>query len=197
VVPWVKMFITSCLPLVRPALRLIHRQPELPPGLDEFEQRVMESDWPPVVYVDRALIRALLRYVRRLERDLGEGILVSHVLPGDCREVLATLPADSVDAVVTDPPYSAPAGGGWIAALPRARMLPRTPTSAYRVFQTPHPRSRTSCGERCASPDAQHVRAGLQHAQHGSPRLGTKCHAAAIPFLAHDAPIARAVKMHV
>ena len=72
-VPWVKMFITSCLPLVRPALRLIHRQPELPPGLDEFEQRVMESDWPPVVYVDRALIRALLRYVRRLERDLGEG----------------------------------------------------------------------------------------------------------------------------
>jgi site-specific DNA-methyltransferase (adenine-specific) len=27
------------------------------------------------------------------------------VLAGDCREVLATLPADSVDAVVTDPPY--------------------------------------------------------------------------------------------
>ena len=27
------------------------------------------------------------------------------VLPGDCREVLATLPADSVDACVTDPPY--------------------------------------------------------------------------------------------
>jgi site-specific DNA-methyltransferase (adenine-specific) len=31
--------------------------------------------------------------------------LVIRVLAGDCREVLATLPADSVDACVTDPPY--------------------------------------------------------------------------------------------
>ncbi len=43
------------------------------------------------------------------------------VLPGDCLAVLATLPADSVDAVVTDPPYGLefmrlgsmlPGGGG-------------------------------------------------------------------------------------
>jgi hypothetical protein len=27
----------------------------------------MGSDWPPDVYVDQALIRALLRYVRRLD----------------------------------------------------------------------------------------------------------------------------------
>ena len=32
----------------------------------------MGSDWPPFVYADRALIRALLRYVRRLERDVAE-----------------------------------------------------------------------------------------------------------------------------
>jgi hypothetical protein len=30
--------------------------------LVEFEQPIMGSDWPPDVYVDRAPIRALLRY---------------------------------------------------------------------------------------------------------------------------------------
>jgi hypothetical protein len=33
------------------------------------------------------------------------GILVIRALSGDCREVLATLPADCVDACVADPPY--------------------------------------------------------------------------------------------
>jgi DNA modification methylase len=46
---------------------------------------------------------------------------VIHVLPGDCLAVLATLPADRADAVVTDPPYGLefmrlglmlPGGGG-------------------------------------------------------------------------------------
>lgn len=32
------------------------------------------------------------------------------ITPGDCREVMADLPADSVDAVVTDPPYDLTAG---------------------------------------------------------------------------------------
>ena len=31
--------------------------------------------------------------------------MTSHVHLGDCREYLATLPAESVDSVVTDPPY--------------------------------------------------------------------------------------------
>jgi hypothetical protein len=49
----------------------IRRQPEPPPGLDEFEQHVMASDAPAVVLADRAFLRALLRYVRRLESDLA------------------------------------------------------------------------------------------------------------------------------
>jgi site-specific DNA-methyltransferase (adenine-specific) len=32
------------------------------------------------------------------------------VIEGDCRDVLATLPADSVDAVITDPPYDLKSG---------------------------------------------------------------------------------------
>jgi DNA modification methylase len=32
------------------------------------------------------------------------------LIHGDCREVLATLPADSLDACVTDPPYDLTAG---------------------------------------------------------------------------------------
>jgi tRNA G10 N-methylase Trm11 len=77
------------------------------------------------------------------------------ILHGDCREVLATLPADNVDAVVTDPPYSAPAGGGMVAALPRAHMPTRTPTSACRVSQSTH-----AVRGACAA-EAQHVRARL------------------------------------
>jgi hypothetical protein len=60
------------------------------------------NECPPPVRV----AALLLRYMRRLERDVGEGDSGDpRHLPGDCREVLATLPADSVDAVVTDPPY--------------------------------------------------------------------------------------------
>jgi hypothetical protein len=47
----------------------LRRQPDPPPGLAEFEQHVMAADAPAVVLIDRALIRALLRYVRRLERQ--------------------------------------------------------------------------------------------------------------------------------
>jgi hypothetical protein len=50
-----------------------HRQPEPPTGFEVFEERVMAADWPLVVVVDRAFIRALLRSVRRLERDVAEG----------------------------------------------------------------------------------------------------------------------------
>jgi hypothetical protein len=42
-------------------------------ALRSSEQHVMAADAPAVVLIDRALIRALLRYVRRLERDAGEG----------------------------------------------------------------------------------------------------------------------------
>jgi hypothetical protein len=45
----------------------LHRQPEPPPSLAEFERHVMAAD---VVLIDRALIRALLRYVRGLEREV-------------------------------------------------------------------------------------------------------------------------------
>jgi hypothetical protein len=41
-----------------------------PEGLDEFEQHVMASDAPPY-YGDQASIRELLRYERRLERDMA------------------------------------------------------------------------------------------------------------------------------
>ena len=36
----------------------------------------MASDAPAVVLIERALIRALLRYARRLERDVGGGRLL-------------------------------------------------------------------------------------------------------------------------
>ena len=39
--------------------------------LVEFEHHVMAADAPAVVLIDRALIRALLRYVRRLEREVS------------------------------------------------------------------------------------------------------------------------------
>ncbi len=51
----------------------VHRQPEPPPSLEVFEERVMAADCPGVVVVERTFIRALLRYVRRLERDVAEG----------------------------------------------------------------------------------------------------------------------------
>ena len=56
-----------------PAVPATHRQPEPPPGLEQFEHRVMGSDWPPFAYADRATLRMLLRYVRRLERYVGKG----------------------------------------------------------------------------------------------------------------------------
>ncbi len=51
----------------------IHRQPEPPDGLEVFEQRVMASESWDVWPVNRVFLRALLRYVRRLERDVAEG----------------------------------------------------------------------------------------------------------------------------
>ena len=47
----------------------LSRQPEPPPGLAEFEAIIMASGAPAVVLIDRTLVRALLRYVRRLERQ--------------------------------------------------------------------------------------------------------------------------------
>jgi DNA-binding IscR family transcriptional regulator len=45
-------------------------------------QHVMASDAPAVVLADRAFLRALLRYVRRLERDVAEGEAVRRIGPG-------------------------------------------------------------------------------------------------------------------
>ncbi len=42
-------------------------QPEPPDGLAELEVHVMAADPPTMVLIDRTLVRALLRYVRRLE----------------------------------------------------------------------------------------------------------------------------------
>ena len=41
--------------------------------LDQLEQEVMPSNASSLVHLDRELMRALLRYVRRLERDVAEG----------------------------------------------------------------------------------------------------------------------------
>jgi hypothetical protein len=40
-----------------------------PPNLSEFEAIIMASSAPAVVMIDRELIRGLLRYLRRLERE--------------------------------------------------------------------------------------------------------------------------------
>jgi hypothetical protein len=49
---------------------------EPPPGLDEFEADIMAPDALKLYTLDRAFIRAPLRYVRllerRLERDVAE-----------------------------------------------------------------------------------------------------------------------------
>jgi hypothetical protein len=44
---------------------------DAPPGLADWEAYVMASDAPAVCIMDRDLVRALLRYVRRLERDVA------------------------------------------------------------------------------------------------------------------------------
>jgi hypothetical protein len=51
---------------------VIHRQPEPPRCLDDWERVLMMPCIEPTVVVSRAFIRALLRYVRRLERDVAE-----------------------------------------------------------------------------------------------------------------------------
>ncbi len=59
-------------------------------ALRSSEQHVMAADAPAVVLIDRALIRALLRYVRRLERDAGRGIL------GDPRAAITIAPRPAI-----------------------------------------------------------------------------------------------------
>jgi hypothetical protein len=53
-------------------IELIRRQPEPPEGFDWFEGVIMASAMSPTVVIDRVFSRALLRYVRRLERDVAE-----------------------------------------------------------------------------------------------------------------------------
>jgi hypothetical protein len=43
-----------------------------PPGFDEFAAHLDASDAPAVVLIDRELMRALLRYVRTLEREIAD-----------------------------------------------------------------------------------------------------------------------------
>jgi len=51
---------------------------------------------------------------------------------GDCREVLKTLPANSIDAVVTDPPYGLSfMGKGWDHGVPGVEFW----TEVYRVMK--------------------------------------------------------------
>jgi hypothetical protein len=59
----------------------ILRQPEPPPRLDQLEQEVMAANVPLDVLVGRETLRDLLRYVRRLEREMEEGGFWSRVLP--------------------------------------------------------------------------------------------------------------------
>jgi hypothetical protein len=47
--------------------------PDPPEGLDGFEALVMASAAPAVLMIDRQQMRALLEYVRRLEREAREG----------------------------------------------------------------------------------------------------------------------------
>ncbi len=44
-----------------------------------------------------------------MQEDLKNGVVL---IPGDCLEVLKTLPDNSVDSVVTDPPYHLISAGG-------------------------------------------------------------------------------------
>jgi hypothetical protein len=50
---------------------VIHRVAEPPPDLDEFEADIMASYAAHTFSIYRAWMRALLRYVRRLEREVG------------------------------------------------------------------------------------------------------------------------------
>lgn len=36
---------------------------------------------------------------------MGGEIPINQIIQGDCREVLKTLPDNSIDSIVTDPPY--------------------------------------------------------------------------------------------
>jgi hypothetical protein len=44
-----------------------------PPGLAEFEAFVMADAAPATLLIDRELMRRLLTYLRRLEREAAEG----------------------------------------------------------------------------------------------------------------------------
>ena len=48
------------------------------------------------------------------------------IIAGDCRDVLATLDPDSIEAVITDPPYHLIQGGA--VAEPRWRYKPASRT---------------------------------------------------------------------
>jgi len=43
-----------------------------PPNLSEFEAVVMAAEAPAVCMIDRELMRAMFRYLRRLEREVLE-----------------------------------------------------------------------------------------------------------------------------
>jgi hypothetical protein len=104
---------------IRPAAP-IRRQPEPPDGLDKFEKHLMAPFAPTVVLFDREFLRALLRYVRRLERDVGEGGFWSRVRPaltigtfGECLPQLGQV-LNALDAMTRCSNSSRPGGGcGW------------------------------------------------------------------------------------
>jgi hypothetical protein len=64
---------SSSNPLYAREAQPIRREPEALRSLEESEPRLMASSAFRTVRADRALIRALRRYVRRLEREMEEG----------------------------------------------------------------------------------------------------------------------------
>ncbi len=57
------------------------------------------------------------------------------LLPGDCLQILRGLPADSVDSVVTDPPYGLEfMGKGWDGADGFRRSLNKADAGRENVF---------------------------------------------------------------
>jgi len=112
-------------------------------------------------------------------------MLQSHVIHGDCLQVLPTLPAQSVDFVLTDPPYLVryrDRSGRSIANDDRSSQVLDAFADLYRVLKPD-----TFCvslygwSSVAASVDAWH-RAGFREVEH---RFGTSGTRHGVDFCAH------------
>lgn len=59
----------------------------------------------------RALVQAAARRRANKGKAGEEGLPLDRVLPGDCTEVMQSLPAESIDVIFADPPYNLQLGG--------------------------------------------------------------------------------------